>query len=335
MANLPGVAFTSLHKRRGAGGYGPALLRLLALLWRTEPDIVHGYLDGNLPLLFLGGLLRLRVVWGIRRTSSDWAKLDRFSRWLIGLMVKLSPFVDLIIFNSEAGLRSHAAMGMRSPRMRVIANGFDLTRFRPRPELGAAQRTAWGIPGTVPLIGIVGRLAPVKDHPTFLQCASRLVRDWPEARFVCVGDGPVRYRQGLERQAESLGLAGKVLWAGPCEQMPGVYNALSLLVLASTDEGFPNALGEAMACGVPCVTTRVGDAAALVGDTGIVVEPGDGEGMAAAVSRLLGESGPDRLARAAAARQRIDSSFSGAALARKTGDLLLELLPGAASAGRG
>jgi glycosyltransferase involved in cell wall biosynthesis len=326
LAAFPGVTLTSLHKRRGAAGYALALPRLLKLLVRTKPDLVHGYLEGNLPLLFLGRLLGKRVVWGIRRTSGDWAKLDRVSRWLIRLMVQLSPWVDLIIFNSEAGLLNHAAMGMRAPRMQVIPNGFDASRFQPDAALGAAQRRAWGVPPEVPLVGIVGRLDPVKDHPTFLRAAARLAQLRPQARFLCAGGGSGSYAQSLRAQAQALGIADRVLWPGTCAGMPGVYNALSVLVLASTDEGFPNVLGEAMACGIPCVTTRVGDAAALVGDVGAVVAPGDDLAMAQAAARFLDEPLPEREVRARAGRSRILSSFSTAALARNTEHLLGSLL---------
>jgi len=328
LAAVDGVTLTSLHKRRGPAGYARAMARLLALLWRTDPDILHGYLDGNLPLLVLGGLLRKRVVWGIRRTSSDWSKLDRYSRALIRLMVLLSPFVDLVIFNSQAGLFNHAAMGMRAPAMRVIPNGFDIARFRPDAASGAMQRQDWGIPPEVPLIGIVGRLDQVKDHPAFLRAAARLAGEWPEARFVCVGGGSEGYRHGLQGLAASLGIGDKVLWAGTCDRMPGVYNALSLLVLASTDEGFPNVLGEAMACGIPCVTTQVGDAALLVGPAGSVVPVGDDRAMAEAAADMLRATGPERRARAEAARGRICSVYSVEALGRHTERLLLALLPG-------
>lgn len=333
MASIPGVNLHSLHKRRGAAGYLIAIPRLLALVFRTKPDILHGYLEGNLPLLLAGRLFRKRVIWGIRRTSSDLSKLDRLSQRLLQIMVRLSRFTDFVIFNSEAGLRSHQAMGMCAPRMHVIPNGFDVKYFVPDPAQGASQRQAWGIPPSVPLIGIVGRLNPVKDHPTFLHAAARIVRDWPTARFVCVGHGQQSYTESLRVQAESLGIADRVLWPGVCTQMTAAYNALSILVLSSTDEGFPNVVGEAMACGVPCVVTRVGDAAILVGDTGIVTKVGDDAAIAAAVDSLLSESSEARTHRSLACRSRICTIFSVEALARNTEQILLSLLPEAPPTG--
>ncbi|MBI1752004.1 MAG: glycosyltransferase [Acidobacteria bacterium] len=332
ISGLPHVTLHSLHKRRGPAGFLTAFPRLLALALRTKPHILHGYMDGNLPVLLAGCLLRKRVVWGIRRSSSDLTKLDRRALRLGALMARLSRHVDLILFNSEAGRANYGKAGMHGRRAHVIPNGFDIQRFAPDPEAGALQRQAWGVPPDVPLIGIVGRFAPVKDHPTFLRTAARLHREWPSAHFVCVGNGPEDYTGALKQQAQDLGIGGRVLWPGVCGRMPAAYNALSLLILSSTDEGFPNVVGEAMACGIPCVTTRVGDAALLVGDTGAVAGPSDDAALAAAASAFLRESPEARVERSRAARARICSTFSVEALARHTEDMLLSLLPGAAPA---
>lgn len=332
IASLPNVTLHSLHKRRGLAGFLIALPRLLSLVHRIKPDILHGYMDGNLPVLLIGRLLRKRIVWGIRRSSSDRSKLSRRGLRLGAVMARLSRYVDLIIFNSEAGRITHERLGMRGRRAHVIPNGFDTLRFTPNPDEGAAQRRAWGVPTEVPLIGIVGRLAPVKDHPTFLRAAARLHQDWPTAQFVCVGNGPADYTESLKTLAKTLGIADRLLWPGVCDRMLAAYNALSLLVLSSTDEGFPNVIGEAMACGIPCVTTRAGDAALLIGDTGWVTDISDDEAIANAVSSILRESSEARAVRAQAARERICSTFSVQALARNTEHALLSLLPGASPA---
>jgi glycosyltransferase involved in cell wall biosynthesis len=222
-------------------------------------------------------------------------------------------------------------MGMRGKRAIVIPNGFDTLRFAPNPDEGTVQRRAWGVPADVPLIGIVGRLAPVKDHPTFLRAAAQLGQEWPTAQFVCIGNGPADYTGSLKILARSLGIADRLLWPGVCDQMSAAYNALSLLVLSSTDEGFPNVVGEAMACGIPCVTTRVGDAALLIGDTGVVTDIADDVAITRAVSDILRESPEARAGRARAARSRICSRFSVQALARNTEQALLSLLPGVSS----
>ncbi|HET8901950.1 MAG TPA: glycosyltransferase [Holophagaceae bacterium] len=280
VASIPSISLHSLHKRRGILSYLALLPRLLALVLKVRPHVLHGYMQGNPPLLLVGRLLGTPVVWGIRRSSSDLSKLDRKDLRFLRLMVRLSRHTDLVIFNSGAGSRNYQAMGMRAPRMQVIPNGFDVVRFAPDPAKGAAQRKAWDVPESAPLIGIAGRLDPVKDHPTFLRTASLVIQAHPEAWFVCVGDGPPAYRESLQALAATLGIAGRVIWPGVCLDMPSAYNALSLLALTSTDEGFPNVLGEAMACGVPCVSTPAGDAALLMGETGLIRSFGDAASLA-------------------------------------------------------
>jgi len=327
LASFPGVELHSLRKRRGPLGYLSALPRALGLVRRLHPDVIHGYSDANLLALLLGAVFRRRIVWGIRRTSQDASKMDRLSRCLLKVTVRLSAFVDLVVFNSDAGRLNHQRLGMRAPRMVVVTNGFDTDRFSPDAAQGSAQRQAWGVPDAAPLIGIVGRLDPVKDHPTFLRTAARVVQERPDAVFVCVGGGPAGYGRELQELAEKLGIADRVLWPGLCDRMTAVYNALSVLVLSSTDEGFPNVLGEAMACGVPCVATQVGDAALLLGETGFIAEVGGDAALAAGVSALLRETGEAQRGRSLAARQRICSLFSVEALARNTQQALQGLLP--------
>ena len=336
-AAIPDLTLHCLHKRPGPLGHLTALPRLWRLLRKIRPDLLHSYLDANLPALFVGRVLGRPVAWGIRSSNTDSTQVNLLSQLLLRVMAWLSPMVDLVIFNSEAGRASYQAMGMRAPRMAVIPNGFDVDRFAPDAARGLEQREAWGVPPGAPLIGIVGRLSPVKDHPAFLRAAARLTAEWPDARFVCAGGGPADYTASLKAMATSLGIADRVLWPGACGDMPPVYNALTALLLASSDEGFPNVLGEAMACGVPCVTTRVGDAALLVGDTGRVVPRGDDAAMAAAVSTLLREPADAAAARARECRSRISGTFSTAALARNTEEALLSLfvLPAPASSPSG
>jgi glycosyltransferase involved in cell wall biosynthesis len=325
---LPHVRLHSLHKHRGAAGYLAALPRLLGLAIRIDPALIHGYLDGNLAALAAALVLRKRLVWGIRSTNAAPSSLGGLARRVFRTSLWLSRYVDLVIFNSQAGRLSHQTMGLRARRQMVIPNGFDTARFRPDPEAGARQREAWGLSPEAPLIGIVGRLDPVKDHPTFLRAAARLAGSRTDLRFVCVGAGPSEYADRLQDQARTLGIAERILWPGNCDSMCAAYNALSLLLLTSRDEGFPNVIGEAMACGVPCVATRVGDAALLIGDTGSITEVGDDAALAQAALRLLDEAGPQRQARARAVETRIRDTFSIQSLARTTEDALAGLLQG-------
>lgn len=327
LEEYPGVTLHALHKRFGPAGYIAALPRIFVLALRFRTKIIHGYLEGNIPAFIIGQMMRIPVVWGIRIASIDSSKGSQVETYLERLFSSLSRFVDLVIFNSEAGLHNHQAnLNFSAKRMEVIANGIDVGRFVPDSARGAAQRALWGVQSETPLIGIVGRHDPQKDHKTFFRAAARVAAQWPRARFVCVGGGPDSYTQLLKGYADSLGLSQRIIWAGKHSDMAAVYNALTLLVLSSTDEGFPNVIGEAMACGVACVTTRAGDAEAIVGDTGIVVNIGDDASIAHGVGKLLSESASSHAMRSARARTRICDNFSVQLLSRHTENALLALV---------
>jgi glycosyltransferase involved in cell wall biosynthesis len=128
----------------------------------------------------------------------------------------------------------------------------------------------------------------MKGHPIFLEAAALVTKRRKETRFVCVGGGPEEYQANLQRLGESLGLADRLLWAGVRQDMPAVYNALDILVSSSSyGEGVSNAVGEAMASGIPCVVTNIGDSAWVVGDRGVVVPPKEPISLGNALERLL------------------------------------------------
>ena len=127
----------------------------------------------------------------------------------------------------------------------------------------------------------------MKDHPTFLRAAAQFARQNADARFVCVGDGAAAYRDELRTLTRSLGLDDRLVWAGEHGDVKAAYNAFDIATLSSAfGEGFPNAVGEAMACGVPVVGTDVGDVRPIVGELGEVVAPGQPEPLCAGWARL-------------------------------------------------
>ena len=222
----------------------------------------------------------------------------------------LSRIPDLIIVNSQTGLEHYSKKGYPSQNMVVISNGIDTERFQPNPEGRHRVRAEWGVKEGYTLIGLVGRLVPKKDHPTFLKAAAQLAKARADVYFFCVGDGPQAYKKRLLNLSHQLGLSQRLVWVGSRADMPDVYNALDIAVSASSyGEGFSNSVGEAMACGVPCVVTDVGDSAAIVGDTGVVVPPRDPESFVRAWQEMLEniEAGGSRLGQLA--RQRIMEHF--------------------------
>jgi glycosyltransferase involved in cell wall biosynthesis len=221
--------------------------------------------------------------------------------------VLVSPTIPLLISVSEAVQAAARANGYRCQRQRVIHPGVGLQTFRPDQAGRALLRDEWGITSDMKLIGLVGRLDPIKGHPVFLEAARILAAKRADLVFVCVGDGPEPYRRQLHRVGAELGLGERLIWAGhrPYGDMPNVYNALDLLCLASRSEGFGNVIAEAMACGVPCVATQVGGVPEIVGHLGILVPPGDPAALARGVlETLVTNPSPDEL------RQHIIAGFS-------------------------
>jgi len=253
------------------------LFHLTKQIRRSAPDILHGYLGtSNILTVFLKPLLRrTQIVWGIRASNMDLSQYDWLARLHYRLECFLARFADLIIVNSFAGLSYHCLNGFPKERMIVIPNGIDTEQFTPDPCGRRRVRTEWGIEDDKKLIGLVGRLDPIKDHPTFLKAAALLLEKRSDVRFVIVGDGPQPYKQKLQNLSQNLGLTRQLIWGGARSDMSAVQNAFDIAALSSTSEGFPNVVGEAMACGVPCVVTDVGDSKWIIGDTGIVVSPGD------------------------------------------------------------
>ena len=200
----------------------------------------------------------------------------------------MSGLPDLVISNSRSGLDHARSHGFPEDRSIVIPNGIDTDQFRPEPEARRRLRAELGVADCESLIGLVGRLDPMKDHPSFLRAAARSAQARGDVRFVCVGPGGTSVVHGLRSLADELGLGERVVWAGPRSDMPCVYNALDLTVSSSAyGEGFPNVLGEAMACGTPCVATDVGDSPWVIGDCGEIVAVRDPIALAAGISRML------------------------------------------------
>jgi glycosyltransferase involved in cell wall biosynthesis len=295
--------------------------RLFWHLKRIQPDVLHGYLgESNIAAIFMKPFFpSTRIIWGIRGSNTPSGRYGWLGNLLSLLERLLSSFTDLIIVNSHTGKTDYLDRGYAPDKMVVISNGIDTERFQPDSEAGAKVRSEWGISENTILIGLVGRLSPMKDHPTFLQAAALLSKEREDVRFVCVGVGDENYAKELYQLADDLGISEKIIWAGGRSDMPAVFNALNIACSSSSDgEGFPNVVGEAMACGVPCVVTDVGDSAWIVGDKGIVVPPKNPEALAAGWNSLLNLALTDKLALAEKARKTIVEKFSVKNLVRET-----------------
>ena len=302
------------------------LWRLWRLLYKNKPDVVQTWLyHADL----LGGLLaRLAgvhsVVWGIRSST-----LERKGTILIAkLLAHLSHWVPArIAVCAQRAVAVHGTLGYCTDKMVVIPNGYDLSCFVPDQSVGQGLRAEWGIAEGVPLLGMVGRFDPQKDHANLLGAIALLKARGVDMRCVLVGTGLSYDNTGLMKQIEASDLEGIVYLLGQRSDIPAVMNALDIHVLSSSfGEAFPNVLAEAMACGTLCVTTDVGDAALIVGDTGWVVPPSDALALANTIEDALNvrqKSGwTDRKRHA---RDRIEQNFSLARMCKAYDQLWSEV----------
>ena len=287
------VHLISLNKK-GRWNIAAPLIRLVRQVRKEKPRILHSYL----PMVnVIATMLRpfmpgTKIIWGIRGSFSDASVYDRMRGFSFALERWLSATPDLIIANSQRGRCVAVDRGYPSGRLIVVPNGIDTSRFRPDSEARKRQRAAWNLSEGNKVIGMVARLDPVKDHDTYLAAAKIAAAERDELRFVVVGKGSPKQMAAVTARAATLGLGSRLIFEGPRFDMETVYNALDLATLTSCrGEGFPNVLAEAMSCGVPCVSTDVGDSAKILGEAGLVIPPRDPNALAGAWSSML-----DRLA---------------------------------------
>jgi glycosyltransferase involved in cell wall biosynthesis len=271
------------------GGIVATLHSLRRLVSARRADIVHGYLPvPNILALAVGWTQpNVRVVWGIRASNMRFGWRDWKEKVVRSLETSLARFPDAVIVNARASARELLRRGFPQSRLYVIPNGIDATAFHRDLEAGRHFRTALGIPTSSFVIGHVGRLDPMKDHATFLDALQHFKKGAANFTAVCVVAGGDDACKTLREMADARGLSGHVHVMPGNGGMLAAFNAFNCLCSSSAyGEGFPNVVGEAMACGVPCVVTDVGDAAALVGQTGIVVPPQTSSELAKALTNM-------------------------------------------------
>lgn len=274
------------------------------------PDVIHGYLETPNILAAIAGRRAGvgKIIFGIRASRIDYRQYDWAIRIMNFLERRYSRFATSIIVNAQATEKFLRLSGYPPEKIEVIPNGIDTRGFTRDLVRRASLRTKWGIPLDVPVVGIVARFDPKKDHRCFLEAASIVHRLRPEVHFVSAGiaegDGLERFKQ----MASEYGLSGKISLVSPESDVAGIYSALDVLCSSSAfGEGFPNVIAEAMSCGLPVVATDCGDSAYIVGDTGIIVPIADARSLANGLLEILSQ---DRGELGRRARQRIEENFA-------------------------
>jgi len=302
-----GIVVTTLGMRRGRWSLS-GLSRLIHHLRATRPAILqtwlyHADLAGTIASWFAGNP---KLLWNVRCSDMTHAPGETSLRLPVRALSLLSRCPDAIVVNSRRGRRDHEALGYRPKAWAEIPNGVDLARFRERRSERASLRALLGLDPDAVVIGLVARFHPMKDVATFLRAAALFTQKHAHVQFLLCGTGFDRDNNALTGMIADLGLGGRVMLLGrqPCAE--DIYPTLDVFSLCSIyGEGFPNVLCEAMACGIPCVATDIGDSAEIVGDCGLIVPMRDPAALAQAWQKLL-DLGPQ----AVGARARVAAKFS-------------------------
>lgn len=291
------------------------LTKLYRLLRHQRPDVVQTWLyHGDL----IGGLFgRLagvpHIVWGIRHSNLTPGTVKRSTIWIARICAVLSRSVpSSIVCCSQQAAAAHVQLGYAKEKIHLVPNGYDLTRLRPEPDAGAQLRTELNLPQGKPIIGMVARFDPQKDHANLIAALGHLKQRGQDFHCLLVGGEMTTDNAVLSRLLAKHDVADRVTMLGRRNDISAIMNALDVHVLSSLGEAFPNVLAEAMACGTPCVTTDVGDAAHIVGETGWVVPSQDSSALAGGIEAALAcLSDTSRwTARQRAARERIEANFT-------------------------
>ena len=305
------VPVYSLGMRRGVPN-PLAAARLLRIIKPTQPHILQTWMyHADLLGLLVGKLARVpSIAWNIRCSSLDMSNHGWMSELVRRALVSLSPLPDIVVTNSQSGLRFHRTLGYKPRRWLYIPNSLDLNEFQPDPKAGDWLRAELGITAAKVLIGLIARFHPVKDHGTFIEAAGLLAADNSRIHFVLVGKGMDAGNTHMMRLIRSTGAPDRFHMLGHRLDVNRITAGLDISCSSSSSEGSSNVIGEAMACGIPCVATDVGDSSFMLQDMAKVVPSRDPQAFARACRELLNMSLERRRELGLAARERVAKCFS-------------------------
>lgn len=286
--------------------------RLIKLIRHFQPDIVqtwmyHADLLGGLAAYLAG---YKNIVWGIRRTSLSSSNPMRtvlttktcaiLSRWI----------PKKILCVAESAKNAHRQAGYDVSHMVVIPNGFDVLKLTATLAQITELRSSCGLSVNDILIGCVGRFHADKGQDNFVKAAAIIAKQYPTVKFVLVGRGCDANNTLLIDLLIEYGLQGHFILLGERNDVPVCLSVMNIFCMPSRTEGFPVGLGEAMAMGLPCVATDVGDTAVLTDDTVILVPPQNEQALAEGLLQVLALSEKQRLQMGQIAKERVINEFS-------------------------
>ncbi len=307
-----GIPVQALGMHRGILAV-QGIYQLFCVLLREKPNLVQTWMyHADL----IGGVVakltkKSLIIWGVHATDVISSSNKRTTVWLINTCSWLSKWIPArIVCCAEESQRIHQKLGYPEHKMVVIPNGFDLTAFQPDSAARISIRHELQLLDDKILIGLVARFHPHKDHHNFIQAAAILYKDYPDVHFLLCGEGVTWENSELVGWIDANGMRDCFHLLENRSDISSLTASLDIATSSSFVEAFPLIVGEAMACGVPCVVTDVGDSAKIVGNTGCVVPARSPQALANGWGKLLQIDQQKRKELGQLARKRIQEKFS-------------------------
>ena len=290
-----------------------ALIKLKKLLNQVKPDLIQGWMYHANLIAHLANIFsdyKVPVFWSIHHSIESLRAEKIPLAAVIKLTALLSQQVEEVVFSAEKGKIQHLKLGYCENNAIAISDNFDISKYKPVSDPQFNLRKSLNLPESSILIGSIARYHPMKDHANLISAAAKIVEDHPELHFILVGPSVDDQNPILTEQIEQLDIGERVHLLGERQDIPEIMTELDIFTTSSAyGESFPNVLGEAMSCQIPCVATDVGDSEAIIGDTGIVVPPKNPQALSEAWHKLIliGKDGRQDLGEKA--RNRIETYF--------------------------
>ena len=275
---------------------------------KINPDVIHGWMYHGALFSLMSGVKAPKIM-AIRHSLDDIKKDKPLTRLVIKLLAFLSKRFDAVIYNSITSRSQHEAAGYCSSQSVVIPNGFDTNAFSPSNDFRLQFRKENNIPASAIVFGNVARYHHIKNHHGLIEAFALFLRERPGAYLILAGQGVDDNNAEITEATDKHGIGDNVLLMGERKDIPDLLNALDAYVSASMGEAFPNVIGEAMSCGIPCIATAVGDTAAIIKDTGLLVPSGSSHSLAEALGRFALIPNDERVSLGKKARQRILENY--------------------------
>jgi len=312
-----GIRVDSLGMSRGVPNPF-SFLKLLSLIGKIDPDIIqtwmfHADLIGGIAGRISG---ISPILWNIRSSPLDVSTTKKTTLWTVKACSKLSHYVpDVIVGASRTAQLEFARTGYDLYKIVFIPNGIDTDEFKPDPKAQRRLKRKLDIPDDSLLIGLVARYDPQKDHNNFIESARRLHSRFSEVHFILCGDRVSWENRELADRITKTGIQERFHLLGRCDEITLIMASLDIATITSAyGEAFPNVIAEAMASGVPCVATDVGDTHLIVGNTGRIVPPGDSSLFSEALFEISKMDDTERRMLGGQGRARIKTEFSLSAM---------------------